>query len=363
MNPVICFGEVMARLSPPNFFRLRQAMPGSLDVTFAGAEVNAAVAIAALGGRAEFVTALPRNEISDACLATLRGAAVGVERILLQDQGRFGLYFVEAGANQRAGNVLYDREASTFSITPAADYDWKRILQGANWFHTTGISAGVSRVAAEATVAGVQAARAAGLTVSCDLNYRRKLWRWNTALPPAELARCTLEQVLESVDVVMGNGADIAQAAGIDPQANGAHDAARIFADAEQVVHGFVRRFPNVRWVAMTLREGCSATHNRWGAMLFRSSDGARFLAPLQDGAYAPFEITNIIDRLGAGDAFAGALIFALQTPELSEPQTALRFAVSASCLAHSIPGDFNFCTRGEVEALMLGSNGSGVSR
>ncbi len=362
MKPVICFGEIMARLSPPDHLRLRQAMPGSLEVTFAGAEVNAAVTIAALGGCAEFVTALPRNEISDACLATLRGAAVGVQRMAFRDDGRFGLYFVETGANQRAGNVLYDREGSTFSQTPPAAYDWTQMLEGAGWFHTTGISAGVSRTAAETTLHGVRAARAAGLMVSCDLNYRRKLWRWEPPLEPADLAKRTLAELLPHADVIMGNGFDLAHTAGL-PLPSEAADGALTLPAMQEVARGFVRCFPQVKWVAMTLREGCSATHNRWGAMLFRATDGTAFVAPRREGKYEPFEITSIVDRLGAGDAFAGALIFALQTPELAEPDTALRFAVAASCLAHSIKGDFNFCTRAEVEALMGGSNGGGLSR
>jgi 2-dehydro-3-deoxygluconokinase len=361
MKPVICFGEVMARLAPPDFLRLRQAMPGSLEVTFAGAEVNAAAAIVSLGGEAEFISALPRNEISDACLATLRGLNVGVRHVVLRDHGRFGLYFVENGANQRAGNVVYDREGSTFSATPAEAYPWDEILQGAGWFHTTGISAGVSRTAAEATLAAIHAARAQRLMVSMDLNYRRKLWRWDAAVEPTELARRTLVELLPAVDMVMGNAYDLAHAAEVEeplPSNNGMHAVA-----AEAVARGVVRRFPQLRWVAVTLREGCSATHNRWGALLLRASDGATFVAPTSKGVYEPFEITSIVDRLGAGDAFAGALIHALLTPELKDPQTAIRFAVAASCLAHSIKGDFNLCTRAEVEALMAGSNGGGFSR
>lgn len=360
MKPVVCFGEIMARLAPPGFLRLRQAMPGALEVTFAGAEANAAAMIAALGGRAEFVSALPRHEITEACLANLRAANIGTGGVVLRDEGRFGLYFVEAGVNQRAGNVLYDREGSTFSVSPADTYDWPRRLAGAGWLHTTGISAGVSRVGAEATLAAVRAAQSAGLTVSCDLNYRRKLWRWDGG-DPADLARRTLGAILPHIDVVIGNAADLALAAGLTPPAAGAGQAAlpQLHALAAEAA----RRFPNLRWVALTLREGCSATFHRWGALLLRVADGTRFLAPSHNGEYIPFEIPQIVDRLGAGDAFAGALIFAFLTPELAAPETALRFAVAASCLAHSIKGDFNYCTRGEIEALMEGGNGGGVSR
>ncbi len=338
-------------------------MPGTIDVTFAGAEVNAAVTMAALGGDAEFITALPDNEITDACLAELRGTGVRVDRVRRRQVGRFGLYFVEAGANQRAGNVIYDREGTTFSMTAAAEYAWPEVLSEAGWFHTTGIAASVSNDAADATIAAVRAAHAAGIPVSCDLNYRRKLWRWDAALRPEELARRTLEPILSLVDVVMGNGSDLAIATGSAWTASEPGGREGEIERCTRVAQEFVRCFRQVKWVAVTLREGCSATHNRWGAMLYRAEDAAVFLAPLSAGDYAPYEIPNIVDRLGSGDAFAGGLLFALQTPELAEPGTALRFAVAASCLAHSIKGDFNFCTRAEVEALMAGSNGGGLSR
>lgn len=358
MKSTVCFGEIMARLSPPGHLRFRQAMPGKLEVTFAGAEANAAVTIAALGGRAKFVTALPDNEITAACLANLRAAELGVEHILRRPDGRFGLYFIETGANQRGGNVLYDRELSTFSLAPASAYPWAEIMADANWFHTSGIAAGVSRVAADATIAGVRAARTAGLSVSCDINYRRKLWRWDSSLAPDELARRTLGELLPSVDLVLGNVADLALVSGLQPPAD---DGA--FASAAEVARRFAERYPQIRWVAISLRESKSATHNRWGAMLFRASDAAAFFAPLHAGKYAPFDIPHIVDRLGTGDAFAGALVYALQTPELAAPETALRFAVAASCLAHSIKGDFNFSNRSEVESLMGGNSGGGLSR
>lgn len=349
----------MARLSPPNHLRLRQAMPGTLEVTFAGAEANTAVAITALGGRARLVTALPRNEIADACCAALRAAEVDVTHIVHSDEGRFGLYFVETGANQRAGNVLYDRVDSAFSLAGPDAYPWNQLLSGASWLHTTGIAAGVSRVAAAATLAAVRAARVGGLTVSLDLNFRRKLWRWDAGREPDELYRRTLAELMAHVDVVIGNGADLAAVAGLPPPAAGASDLTQLAA----LARAFVRRFPCVRRVAMTLREGVSATHNRWGALLFEGDGGSLHVAPTAEGNYAPYEITGIVDRLGTGDAFAGALIFALQTPELAAPATAVRFAVAASCLAHSISGDFNFCTRSEVEALMQGNSGGGISR
>lgn len=346
----------MARLAPAGHLRFRQAMPGALEITFAGAEVNAAAAIAALGGKAELVTALPDNEISEAALATLRAADVGVRRILLRKEGRFGLFFVETGANQRAGLVLYDRENSTFSQTASA-YPWRAIMGEAGWFHTTGISAGVSRTAAAATMAGLRAAEAAGVMVSCDLNFRRKLWRWDDTLAPEELARRTLGEMLSLVNMVIGNPSDLAATAGLP--ATRRHGATGLRALAQTLA----TKFPRMRWVAVTLRQAVSATHNRWGAMLYDVRGKKSFFAPMQKGRYQPYEIASIVDRVGTGDVFAGALIHAFRTRELADPATALKFAVAASCLAHSTKGDFSVCSRGEVETLMAGSNGGMVAR
>jgi len=359
MKKVICFGEVMARFSPPDRLRFPQAMPGLMEVTFAGAEVNAAVTIAALGGEAGFVTALPNSEITDCCLAALRSARIDASKIKLLEQGRLGVYFVETGANQRAGNVVYDRDGTTFSQTAAAEYAWDEIFADAGWFHTTGISAGVSQLAADATVQAVQEARTRGLTVSCDLNFRRKLWRWDRSLTPEALAKVTFDRMLTSVDLVIGGLGDVAHAAGVEISPGTPADPAT----ALRVARAMVAGHPGVQSVAITLREGSSSHHNRWGAVLYQASDDALFAAPTKDEGYVPYDIPNIVDRIGAGDAFAGSLIFALQRKELSEPVKAIQFAAAASCLAHSIQGDFNFCSLHEVEALMNGSNGSRVSR
>jgi 2-dehydro-3-deoxygluconokinase len=337
-------------------------MPGTLEVTFAGAEANAAVTLAALGGTAQYVTALPRNEIADACCAALRAARVDVGHVVATDQGRMGLYFVEAGAGQRAGSVLYDREASSFCLAGPEAYDWTTMLRGAGWFHTSGISASVSRAAAAATIAAVQAARAADLPVSFDVNYRRKLWRWDGQYAPGELARRILEQILPAVDLLIGNAADLAHAAGLAEPAAGESGAGDLTAPL-QLARALVEKYPRVRRVAITLRETVSATHHRWGALLYDADAERGWSAPTTGGAYAPHDLPQIVDRLGTGDAFAGALIYALLAPELAAPETAVRFAVAASCLAHSIQGDFSFVTRAEVEALMAGNNGGGVSR
>ena len=349
----------MLRLAPPGHQRLAQALPGELETAFAGAEANAAVAIAQLGGVADFVTALPANAIGDAAVAAVRGAGVGVEHVVRSATGRCGVYFVETGASQRGGSVLYDREGSSFALTGNEGYSWEKILAGASWLHTTGISAGVSRAAAGATLQAVRDARAHGITVSCDLNFRRKLWRWEPDVAPEELARRTLAGILPHVDVLVGNGHDIGGVLGESTGDDDGQPVAHFVALAKRAV----ARFPQLKWVAITLRQNHSASLNRWGAMLYRVADGAVHAAPHRDGQYTPYTIDTIVDRVGTGDAFAGALIFALQTPELSDLTRAITFATAAGCLAHSIKGDFFYCSREEVEALAGGSGAGHLSR
>jgi 2-dehydro-3-deoxygluconokinase len=359
MKLTVCFGEILLRLAPPGHQRVAQALPGCLETAFAGAEANVAVAIAQLGGAAEFVTALPSNAVGDAAVAVMRGADVGVTNIVRRDVGRCAAYFVETGASQRGGSVLYDREGSTFSITANESYDWEKIFADAAWLHTTGISAGVSRVAAEVTIEAVRRARVQGLTVSCDLNFRRKLWRWETGVAPEDLARRTLASILPHLDMLIGNAHDIA---GVLGESSGQEHGQPIEHYASLAKRA-VARFPQLRWVAITLRQNHSASLNRWGGMLYRAADEAVHAAPHLNGQYAPYIIDTIVDRVGTGDAFAGALIFALQTPELSEPARAVSFATAAGCLAHSIKGDFFYCTRGEVEALANGAGEGHLSR
>jgi 2-dehydro-3-deoxygluconokinase len=356
---LVTFGEIMGRLAAPDHLRLRQALPGRLEVTFAGAEANVAVGFTQLGGTAAFVTALPHNPIADACLDTLRGLGVDTSAVLRTDAGRVGLYFLETGANQRPSQVTYDREGAAISLTPADRYPWAQIFQGAHWLHVSGITPALSRMAAEAVVAAVQAARAQHLRVSCDLNFRGKLWRWDPPAGPRQLAERTLRAILPQVDVVIANEEDAADVLSIRAKDTDVQ-AGRLAADRYREVAGeIVRQFPQVRTVGITLRESLSATHNNWGAMLFDAASGQAYFAPLREGRYEPYAITSIVDRLGAGDAFAAGLIYALMTPELSDPQTAVAFAAANSCLAHSIAGDFCLTSRAEVEAL-LRSRGSG---
>lgn len=363
---VVTFGEVMLRMAPTEFFRLRQSIPGSLEVTFGGGEVNVAVSVAFQGGQAAFLTALPDNPLTDAFEQELRKLNVGTDLVVRSrhKQGRFGIYFVETGANQRGGTVTYDREQSCVAISPPSTYDWDKAFAGADWFHITGITPALSSVAAEAALAAVQNAKRHKLTVSCDLNFRKKLWNWKPGVSASALARETMRALMPYVDAVIANEEDAELALGIKAQ-NSDVDAGHLnLAAYEQVARTIVSEFRNVSKVAITLRESVSASHNNWGALLFDAKAGKTYVAPqTTSGDYAPYEIHHIVDRVGAGDAFAGGLIFALRTPEFQDPHTALRYAVAASCLKHSIKGDFNYATREEIESLMKGSGSGRVQR
>jgi len=359
MTKVVCFGEIMGRLAPEGFLRFSQCCPGSLDLTFAGAEANVAVSISLLGGRAAFVSALPKHAIADACVGNLRGLGVDTGHILRTDTGRLGLYFVETGANQRPSNVLYDRDGAAVAITPADAYPWNAIFADAGWLHVTGITPALSRSAADATSAAAQAAKERGVTVSCDLNFRKKLWRWDDARTPRELAERSLRKILPFVDVVIANEEDAADVLGIRAADTDVGAGQLEVERYPEVAAAITAQFTNVQKVAITLRESISASHNNWGAMLFDAQSGQACFAPMRDGRYQPHEIRNIVDRVGGGDAFAAGLIFAMHTGEFPTDRQAIQFAVAASCLAHSIKGDFNFSSRADVEALMT-RGGSG---
>jgi 2-dehydro-3-deoxygluconokinase len=362
-NTIVTFGEIMGRFAPAGFARFRQTLPGSMDLTFGGAESNVATSVALLGGKTRFVTALPNHAIAESCLTTLRGIGVDTSYILRPKVGRFGLYFLETGANQRPSNVIYDREGSAISLTPGEDYAWSEIFADACWFHVTGITAALSANAAEAAILAARLAREAGATVSCDLNFRKKLWNWEPGTGPRELAEKTMRRLLEFVDVVIANEEDAADVLSIHAADTDVHAGQVAHEKYPAVAREIQRQFPQVKQVAITLRESLSASHNNWGAMLLDTATDTVHFAPLRDGQYEPYQIKNIVDRVGGGDSFGAGLIFALTTPELQEPGRALSFAVAASCLAHSLPGDINYVTRAEVESLMGGSASGRVVR
>ncbi|MCF7837551.1 MAG: sugar kinase [Candidatus Marinimicrobia bacterium] len=361
---ILTFGEIMMRIAPEGYLRFRQALPGRVDVTFAGGEANVAASLALFGQPVRYLTALPGHAIAQSLLATLKGLGIDTGPVLLRRQGRLGVYFLETGANQRASNVIYDREGSAIALAEPSEYDFEAALRGVNWVHLTGITPALSRNAFAATLELARRAQAGGARVSCDLNFRKKLWHWRPGTSARELAAECMSEILPHVDVVIANEEDAADVLGIQA-AGTAVESGRINAAAyEQVARAITGRFANVRQVAITLRESISASHNNWGGLLFdRETDRAHW-APLDpEGRYQPYEIRNIVDRVGGGDSFAGGLIHALNSDRHAAPADAIRFAVAASCLKHSIKGDFNFVTLDEVEALMAGQASGRVRR
>jgi len=362
MKPIVSFGEIMCRLASPQNLRLRQTR--ELEVTYAGAEASVAASVCNFGGTARYVTALPKHALAEATMDMLRSVGIDTSHVLRTDSGRLGVYFLETGANQRPSNVIYDREDSAIATTPADQYDWSTIFAGAQWLHLSGITPALSQVAADATLIAAQQAKAAGCHVSIDLNFRKKLWKWEAGTSAADLAQKTMRGILPFIDLVIANEEDCHDVLGIRAGATNVNSGELDTARYPDVARQVISQFPNVTKVAITLRESLSATHNNWGAMLFERDTDKAYFAPLdRTSRYQPYQIKNIVDRVGGGDSFAGGLIFALTTPELAEPSIALNYAVAASCLKHSIKGDFNYSTRAEVEALMGGASSGRVVR
>lgn len=356
MARIVAFGEIMARLSPPGHQRFQQAMPGAIDVTFAGAEASIAASIAYMGGDAAFVTALPQQAVADACIANLKSMGIDTQHILRTDEGRLGIYFFEMGANQRASQVIYDRDGASVAITSADRYDWTNILKEAEWFIVSGITPAISRNAAEVTRSAIAHANRLGVKVAIDMNYRSKLWQWSPPLKPRELATQTMRALMPMVDLFIGGREDAVEMLGIPDIGS---DPDSLHAIAQQIV----RQFPRMSLVAMTRREGLSANHNNFGGMFYQAATDEVSFAPQVDGKPGMYEIHHIVDRLGAGDAFTAGLIHALTTSGLRNPATAVAFATAAGCLAHSIEGDFNYVSASEIEALMRGDSSGRVKR
>ena len=343
MSRVVTFGEIMARLATPGYARFEQAMPGGMNITFAGAEASIAVSLARLGEQVAFVTALPQHEIADACLSDLRRHGVETRHILRTSHGRLGLYFLEQGVNQRGGQVIYDREGSAVSITPASAYDWDEIFAGCEWFVISGITPALSRIAAEAALFAVQEAARRTIKVVCDLNYRAKLWRWEPPLTARELATRTMSSLMPFVDVFVGGASDATALLGIENTEDHPSLAAKL-----------TQRFPNLGHVAMTVRDGSNAMVQCFGGFLYDTATQRRYSTPA-------YSIAHVVDRLGAGDAFTAGLVGSFLRK--SDLQTALDFATAAGSLAHSIEGDYNHGTREEIESLMQGDAGGRVRR
>jgi len=335
---VVTFGEIMLRLAPPGFERFLQT--SQFVATFGGAEANVAVALASFGLSASFVSVLPANAIADAAVAELRRFGVDTSQIV-RAPGRLGVYYLEAGANQRPSRIVYDRDHSAMALAKPGDISWQHAFQDATWFHISGITPALSSSAADLALESVRSARAAGLTVSCDLNYRKNLWKWG------KTAREVLPELINLADVLIANEEDIQVALGLEAEVD--IQSGQLDRVQYEKLAGRVRSaYPNLRAIAITLRESISASHNGWSACLH---DGQNFLTSHR------YDITHIVDRVGAGDCFAAGLIYGMLNGLTS--QETLEFAVAASCLKHSIPGDFSRVSVTEVDAL-LKEGGSG---
>jgi 2-dehydro-3-deoxygluconokinase len=340
---VVTFGEIMMRLSPPGFQRFIQAR--SFDAIYGGGEANVAATLASFGVPVEYVTRLPEHDIGDACLNFLRQYGVGTHHIV-RGGDRLGIYFLEMGSAQRGSKVIYDRAGSAIATVQPGMIDWKTAFADAGWFHWTGITPAISEGAARTCLEAVQTAREMGLTISCDLNYRKKLWKWG------KTAGEVMPDLVSLCDVAVGNEEDADRVFGIKaPEAD--VTGGKVEAEAYvYVCNELVKRFPNLQTVAITLRGSLSASHNTWSGILWHQ--GEIYTAPRYD-------IIPIVDRVGGGDSFCGGLIYGLRT--YRDVQQALNFAVAASCLKHTIPGDFNLVSVAEVEKLMGGDVSGRVSR
>ncbi len=342
MSDYLSFGEIMLRLKTPGNERFFQSPV--LEATFGGGEANVAVALANYGLDAGFVTALPDNDIGEAALRELRSFSVDT-RFVRRSGERVGIYYLETGANQRASKVVYDRAGSSIAAAKVGDFDWGNIFSGARWLHITGITPALSASAAELSLEAVTAAKAFGLTVSCDFNYRGKLWNYGKSAPEV------MTELVRYVDVGIANEEDCQKSLGVSVDVD-VHSGELNTEKYEQLSAKMMELYPKLTVMAITLRESRSADTNGWSACL-RDASGFHLSKR--------YEITDIIDRVGGGDSFASALIYGLNTYD--DRQQALEFAVAASCLKHSIPGDFNRVSVAEVQKLMGGDASGRVSR
>jgi 2-dehydro-3-deoxygluconokinase len=344
MKKVVTFGEIMLRLATPGFQRFSQA--ARFEATYGGGEANVAVSLANYGLKTEFITRLPKNEIGASALMNLHKYNVSTENVVFGGD-RIGIYFLETGAVARPSKVVYDRAHSAIAEIEPGSVDWDKVFKDSQWFHWTGITPAISENAALVCLEAIKAANRLGITVSTDLNYRKNLWKYGKE------AGQVMVELVEGCDVILGNEEDAEKVFGIKPEGidvtSGHVDAAAY----ESVCRQLMKRFPRAGKVVITLRGSINANHNTWSGAMF---DGQKmFFAPTYD-------ITHIVDRVGGGDSFMGGLIYGLISYP-GDDQKALNFAVAASCLKHTIQGDFNLVTVPEVENLMKGDSSGRVSR
>ncbi|MFA5651602.1 MAG: sugar kinase [Proteiniphilum sp.] len=345
MQKVVTFGEIMLRLATPGYQRFIQS--NQLNATFGGGEANVAISLANYGIPSELVTRLPQNEIADWCLSELRKYNVGTGQIA-RGGDRVGIYFLETGAVARPSKVVYDRANSSIAEVEKGMFNWKEILKDATWFHWTGITPAISQGAADACLEAIQTANEMGVTVSCDLNYRKNLWKYG------KKASEIMPELVKGCDVILGNEEDAEKVFGIKPEGfEVEHTGGEVDAkEFESVCKQLMQKFPRAKKVIITLRGSINANHNTWGGCLY------------SDKLYQSkrYDITHIVDRVGGGDSFMGGLIYGLLAYE-GDDQKALDFAVAASCLKHTVYGDFNLVSVPEVENLMKGDGSGRVVR
>ena len=338
MKKFLTFGEIMLRLKPPGHERFLQTP--FFEAIFGGGEANVAVSLANFGLDAAYLTILPDNAIADECVRELRRFGVDVSRIR-RGPGRLGIYFIESGANQLPSKVIYDRDGTAIAIASPGDIDWDEAFEGTGWFHITGITPALSDTAARLSIEAVRRARTKGITVSCDLNFRKNLWNYG------KTAREIMEEIVLYADIVVANEEDCQKSLGMDIKVD-VESGKLELEKYEALSNGVLKRYPNLKMIAITLRESVSADINGWSACL---NDGEKFYVSRH------YEIRDIVDRVGGGDAFSAGLIYGLSAYE--NKKDALEFAVAAGSLKHSVSGDFNRVSVSEVEGLM-GGNASG---
>ncbi len=339
----ITFGEIMLRLKSPGLERFFQSP--SLEATFGGGEANVAVSLANYGEEADFLTALPDNDIGYACARELRKYSVGTDQIVYVPDSRLGIYYLETGANQRPSKVVYDRDYSAIALAKPGTFNFAEAFAGYGWMHITGITPALSESSAALSMEAVKAAKEAGLTVSCDLNFRKNLWKYG------KQAHEVMSELTKYVDVIVANEEDVQKSLGITADVeveSGELDIAKYEALSNKVLE----TYPNVKIITITLRESFSADRNGWSACI---NDRKMFYRSRR------YEMTDIVDRVGGGDSFSGGLVYALNNYE--DHKEALEFAVAASCLKHSISGDFNLSSLDEVKKLMKGDGSGRVQR
>lgn len=345
MAKIVTFGEIMVRLGAPDYLKLIQT--NTFEVSYAGAEANVAVSLANYGIQTDYITCLPDNPIAERCIMELRGHKVGVDHIQRSGK-RMGILYLETGSNARPSRVYYDREDSSIATVQEGSIDWKDILKDADWFHWTGITPALSENAAKECLKAIRTANELGVTVSCDINYRGNLWRYGKS------AAEVMPEMVAGSDIILGNEEDCEKVFGIKPQN---FDAANTVGEIDQrsfisVCQQMMQKFPRCKKMAVTLRGAINANHNTWGGVLY---DGEQLIESRR------YDITDIVDRVGGGDSFMGGLIYGLL--HYGNDKQALEFATAASCLKHTIKGDFNWVAVHEVENLMGGDASGRVKR